>query len=180
MEKSLLIGGFGGQGVQTLGKLIAYTANEEEKEVTFAPAYGGEMRGGTSNCTVTVSDSEIFSPNKEMLDIVVAMNQESFTTFENRVKPNGVYITNSSLIKDKTARQDITQVEVPFNEISEKIGNDKVLNVVALGFITEYTSIISTDVAAKIVEKQLGKKEKFREMNRQAFEEGVNLARSMK
>ena len=86
MEKTILIGGFGGQGVQTLGKLLAYTANEEEKRVTFAPAYGGEMRGGTSNCTVIVSDSQIGSPTRQMLDIVVAMNVESFQKFEGKAR----------------------------------------------------------------------------------------------
>ena len=174
MEKSILFAGFGGQGVQTLGKLLAYAANEEEKYVTFSPAYGGEMRGGTSNCTVIVSDRQIGSPTREKLDMVVAMNIESFRRFEPQVKPGGLLICNDSLIPLKTEREDITQVNIPANELALEAGSDKTLNVIMLGFIAAHYDLVSKEAAEKIVDEKLGKKEKFRAMNQKAFILGAN------
>ena len=173
MEKSILIGGFGGQGVQTLGKLLAYAANEEDKNVTFSPAYGGEMRGGTSNCTVIVSDKQIGSPTREKMDIIVAMNVESFQRFESQVKPGGMLICNESLIPMHTERTDITQVNVPANDLAAEAGSDKTLNVVMLGFISAHYDLISKGAAAIVVKDKLGKKEKFRAMNEKAFTLGA-------
>ena len=176
MEKSILFAGFGGQGVQTLGKLVAYAANEEEKNVTFSPAYGGEMRGGTSNCTVIVSDRQIGAPTKEELDIVVAMNVESFKRFEPQVKTGGLLICNESLIHEQTKRTDIVQVNVPANELAQEAGSDKTLNVVMLGFIAAHYDLISEGAAAAIVAEKLGKKEKFRAMNEKAFTLGAEYS----
>lgn len=180
MEKSLLIAGFGGQGVQTLGKLIAYAANEEDKEVTFAPSYGGEMRGGTSNCTVVVSDRQISSPNKQSLDIVVVMNEASLRKFETRVKPGGLIIINDSLVKNECSRTDITIVKASFNDIVSRMGSDKVLNVVVMGFIVEYSGIVSSESAMQVISEKLGKKEAFRQMNENAYLAGVALAKEKK
>lgn len=177
MEKSLLIGGFGGQGIQTLGKLIAYAANEEDCEVTFSPAYGGEMRGGTSNCTVVVGDTPITSPNKNKCDIVVVMNEDSLKAFESRVKSGGLIIINESLVKSEPSRDDIKVEKAQFNQVSNTIGNDKVLNVVTLGYIVESTGIISEEAAKKILEEKLGKKPQFKELNEYAFIEGAALAK---
>ena len=174
MEKSILFAGFGGQGVQTLGKLLAYAANEEEKYVTFSPAYGGEMRGGTSNCTVIVSDRQIGSPTREKLDMVVAMDIESFRRFEPQVKSGGLLICNDSLIPLKTEREDITQVNIPANELALEAGSDKTLNVIMLGFIAAHYDLVSKEAAEKIVDEKLGKKEKFRAMNQKAFILGAN------
>lgn len=179
MEKTILIGGFGGQGVQTLGKLLAYTANEEEKRVTFAPAYGGEMRGGTSNCTVVISDTQIGSPTRQMLDIVVAMNVESFQKFETRVKPGGLLICNSSLVDQKTARTDITQLFLPANALAEEAGSDKTLNVVMLGFLAARGDLVSRAAAEAVVAEKLGKKERFRAMNERAFALGAAQAAAL-
>ncbi len=173
MEKTILIGGFGGQGVQTLGKLLAYAANEEEKYVTFSPAYGGEMRGGTSNCTVIVSEKQIGAPTREKLDIVVAMNVESFQRFEPQVKPGGLLICNESLITEQTKRADITQVNVPANALAQEAGSDKTLNVVMLGFLAAHYDLVDKQSAAIVVAEKLGKKEKFRAMNEKAFALGV-------
>lgn len=172
MENSILIAGFGGQGVQTLGKLVAYTASEEDRYVTFSPAYGGEMRGGTSNCTVVIGDRQIGSPNREQTDFVIAMNIESFQRFEPLVKSGGVLIVNSSLVENQTKRDDITQVNVPANDLAREAGSDKTLNVIMLGFLASHYDLISKEVAVKVVEERLGKKEKFREINERAFELG--------
>ena len=122
MEKSVLMGGFGGQGVQTCGKLLIYSANEEDQIATFFSEYGGAMRGGTSNCTVTVSDEEIGAPNKQRVDCVVAFNIPSFKKFESRVVPGGTMIVNSSLIHEELyTRDDVKYVGVPNETCSVKI-----------------------------------------------------------
>lgn len=173
MDKSILIGGFGGQGVQTLGKLLAYAANEEDYHVTFSPAYGGEMRGGTSNCTVIVSDRQIGSPTRDLLDMVVAMNVESFRRFEPQVKSGGLLICNESLIPLHTKRTDIKQVNVPANELAQQAGSDKTLNVIMLGFIAAHCDLVSKQSATAVVTEQFGKKKKFRAMNEKAFTLGA-------
>jgi len=176
MEKSLLIGGFGGQGVQTIGKLITLAANNAEKHVTFFPAYGGEMRGGTSNCTVVVSNEEIGSPSRQLLDYVIALNIPSFKRFQQRVKEGGYFIVNSSLIKEKSDRDDMNVVEVPVNDIANEIGSSKVINIVMLGFFIRLTGILPVDVVRETVIDVLGKKKEFLELNKKAFDTGAAAA----
>ena len=177
MEKSILMGGFGGQGVQTCGKLLIYAANEEDQIATFFSEYGGAMRGGTSNCTVTVSDEEIGAPNKQKVDCVVAFNIPSFSKFESRVVPGGTMIVNASLIREELyTRSDITYVGVPANEISEQLGSMKVLNVVMLGFLCRYTGMVKPESARAMVMKHLAKKPQFIELNNKAFDAGLAAA----
>jgi len=180
MEKNVLVGGFGGQGVQTLGKLLAYGANEADIITTFHPAYGGEMRGGTSNCTVTISDRQIGAPNKAMCDYIIAMNIPSFQRFEKQVKPGGLLVLNTSIIKDKPARSDIKAVGIPVNEIAEQVGSGKVLNIVMLGFFVEYTGFVPADIMEKVVEERLGSKKEYRELNEKAYKAGADYARKVK
>lgn len=180
MEKSVLMGGFGGQGVQTCGKLLIYAANEDDQIATFFSEYGGAMRGGTSNCTVTTSDEEIGAPNKQKVDYVVAFNIPSFTKFESSVVPGGTMIVNSSLIsEDMYTRKDISYVGVPANEISEKLGNMKVLNVVVLGFFCRLTGMVRLETAKAMVLKHLAKKPQFIELNSKAFDAGVEAAENL-
>jgi 2-oxoglutarate ferredoxin oxidoreductase subunit gamma len=180
VEKSLLIGGFGGQGVQTLGKLLTYGVNETGAYVTFYPAYGGEMRGGTSNCTVIVSDEDIASPSKFLVDYVIALNKPSFDRFEPRVAPGGSLILNSSIIKDASKTKDVKTIGIPVNEISEKVGSAKVLNIVMLGFFVELSGLVPLDLMKQVVLERLGKKEEFIELNKRAFDAGVEYAKSLK
>jgi len=181
MEKSVLMGGFGGQGVQTCGKLLIYSANEEDQIATFYSQYGGAMRGGTSNCTVITSDEDIGAPNKHMVDYVIAFNIPSFKKFEERVAPGGVMIVNSTIIgEDLYTRKDITYVGVPANKISEDLGNMKVLNVVILAFFCEYSGMVSTETAKAVALKQLAKKPQFIELNTKAFDAGVEAAKAAK
>ena len=139
MEKSVLMGGFGGQGVQTCGKLLIKAANEEDKIATFYSEYGGVMRGGTSNCTIITSDEEIGAPNIKIVNNVVAFNIPSFNKFEPRVLPGGTMVVNSTLIdKEMYKRDDITYVEIPATELSQQLGSSKVLNIILLAFFCEY------------------------------------------
>ncbi len=98
MQKEVIISGFGGQGVLFIGKLLAYTGLDEKKEVTWIPSYGPEMRGGTANCTVIISDEEIGSPNVKNRTAVIAMNLPSLDKYENMVKPGGVLVVNASMV----------------------------------------------------------------------------------
>lgn len=176
MDKSVLIGGFGGQGVQTFGKLLTYAANEAGFNVTFYPAYGKEMRGGTSNCTVVVSDRHIGAPNRAMLDYVITMNLPSFTAFEKRVKKGGVLIINESLIKESLKRDDIKTVGIPLNDLANEMGSQMVLNIIMLGFFVKLSGILPVETARDIVEKKLGKRKNLLEMNLKAFNKGVEIA----
>jgi len=181
MEKSVLMGGFGGQGVQTCGQLLINIANEEDQIASFYSQYGGAMRGGTSNCTVITSDEEIGAPNKKMVDYVIAFNIPSFKRFEESVIPGGTMIVNSSLIKeDLYTRKDIKYVGCPANDIAAEIGNTKVLNVILLGFYCEYSGMVGIETGKKVVLDMLAKKPEFIEMNSKAFDAGVACAKQYK
>lgn len=174
MDKSILISGFGGQGVQTMGKLLTYAANDADLNVTFYPAYGAEMRGGTSNCTIVLSDKYIGSPSRNQYDCVVALNAPSFAKFEKSVKPGGTLYVNSSLVDTVTKRDDIEVKEIPLNELVSEIGNDKALNIIMFGFLITDAQLIPNEIALSTLTNRLGKKKEFVELNKRAFEMGVN------
>ncbi|HWQ51173.1 MAG TPA: 2-oxoacid:acceptor oxidoreductase family protein [Terriglobales bacterium] len=177
MERSMLIAGFGGQGVQTLGKLLTYTANEEELFVTFYPSYGAEMRGGTSNCTVVFSDSEIAAPYRSSVDCVVALNQPSYATFFKSVRPGGTFLMNSNLIAETEGRDDIRIIGIPLNDMASEVGSPQVLNIILIGFLSEYLNGLSSESALAVVKKKLGKRKDLLELNIKAFNMGVELAK---
>lgn len=179
MDYSILIGGFGGQGVQTLGKLLAYAGNDAGWNVTFLPSYGGEMRGGTSNCTVVMSDRRIGSPYREHTDCVIAMNIPSFLKFEDSVQPGGVLFKNSSLIDQPSRRTDIKTVPIPLNDLVKKVGSAQSLNSIMYGFLVAYTGLLPLAVAQATLDSRLGKKAEYAEMNRKAFEIGTAYAKEV-
>lgn len=155
----LIIAGFGGQGVMLIGQMIAYAGMFEGKEVTWMPAYGPEMRGGTANCTVIVSDKRISSPIVSEATAVVVMNPPSLTKFEPMVKTGGQLFVNTSLIKLKPTRDDIEILNIDANEIAVTLQNDKVSNMVVLGAIARKTGVVSLSSIEKVMEKQFtGKK----------------------
>ena len=139
MLEQSIFAGFGGQGVLLMGQLLAYAGMMEDKEVSWLPSYGPEMRGGTANCSVVVSDAEIASPVVNHADAVVIMNQPSLEKFEKMVKPGGVLIYNSDLVTYKNPRTDVKVIPVPANSVAAEMGNDKVANVIALGALAEAT-----------------------------------------
>ncbi len=169
MERSILLGGFGGQGVQTLGKLLAYAANDAGKTVTFYPAYGGEMRGGTSNCTVVVSDRRIGAPARNLCDYVLVLNEPSFKRFEARVKPGGTLLVNSSLVKEISKREDIQVQYLPLNEMADQVGSIRALNIILYGYFIGFTEMFNQSEAQNTLQERLGKKKEFAEANDQAF-----------
>lgn len=166
----LIIAGFGGQGVLLIGQMIAYAGMLEGKEVTWMPSYGPEMRGGTANCTVIVSDKRISSPVVSEATAVVAMNLPSLTKFEGLVKPGGQLFINTSLIKAKPTRDDIEVYNVDANEIAVGLHNDKVSNMVVLGAIINKTGVVKIESIEKVMEKIFtGKKAKLLPVNKQAL-----------
>lgn len=178
MEKSILIGGFGGQGVQTLGKLLIYAANDSGKQVTFYPAYGAEMRGGTSNCTVVISDEEIGAPSRGMLDCVVAMNGPSFNKFKTQVKDGGMLLVNSSLVKEEFDKANINVVRIPLNDIAETLGSSKTLNIIMLGFFIAFTGIIPLEAGLNVL-AGFTDDEVLSAQNFKAYNAGADYAKSL-
>ena len=137
MHKEIIFAGFGGQGVILAGKIVCIAAMMEGKNVSHIPSYGAEMRGGTANCSVTISEEEVASPVVEQPDVCVVLNGPSMTKFEPKLKKGGLLIYNSSLIKDKPLRTDIETLAIDANDISEKHGSSRGVNMAALGFLVK-------------------------------------------
>lgn len=175
MENKIIIAGFGGQGVQSLGMFIAYASIHDGKEVTFLPSYGPEMRGGTSNCSVVVSDKPVASPIISAPDILIAMNKPSLAKFENKVKPGGSIIVNSSLIETKVKRTDVKVYYVDANDLALKAGNAKTANIVVLGAYTKLSGVFTPEVMKAVIEKKFAKKPKVIPANFAAFDLGYSL-----
>ena len=168
--QKLIIAGFGGQGVLLIGQMIAYAGMLEGKEVTWMPAYGPEMRGGTANCTVIVSDKKISSPITTEATAVIAMNLPSMKKFEGYVIPDGKLFVNTSLIKERPDRADVEVFDVDANEIAVSLENDKISNMVVLGAIIKKTDIVKLESIEMVMEKMFtGKKEKLIPLNKKAL-----------
>ena len=175
MENKIIIAGFGGQGVQSLGMFIAYASIHDGKEVTFLPSYGPEMRGGTSNCSVVVSDKPVASPLIAVPDMLIAMNKPSLAKFENKVRKGGTIIVNSSLIDTKVQREDVKAVYINANDLAVEAGNVRTANIVVLGAYTKMSGDFTPEVMKAVIEKKFAKKPKVIPANIKAFEMGYNL-----
>lgn len=174
MEEKIIIAGFGGQGVLSLGQFIAYAAIEDGKEVTWLPSYGPEMRGGTSNCSVVVSDKEVASPIISSPDCLIAMNNPSLYKFQDRVKPGGTIIVNSSLITDKVSRSDVKAVYIDANALALEAGNVKTANIVVLGAYIKHSGLFDVGLVARMVEEKFKSKPKVIPANLKALELGYS------
>ena len=175
MKEQCIFAGFGGQGMLLIGKFLAEAGMETGKHVSWLPSYGPEMRGGTANCSVVVSDKPVASPLINVADTVLAMNKPSLLKFEGSVKAGGLLLINSSIIDIKTSRTDVDAVYVPCNEIAESIGNLKGPNVVFLGaYIAKKPDVISEDAIINAMRIELGeKKAKFLDGNIKALQAGM-------
>lgn len=173
MDSNVLIAGFGGQGVLFTGQLYANACMNEGLNVTWFPAYGAEMRGGTVNCTVCMSDDEIACAFVDKPTNVIALNGPSFERFESQVKTGGIMVVNSSLVKAQPSRKDITYKFVPLTEIATELGNPKMTNVVSLGaFIKALPVVKKESIIELLKEKLTGKKAQMLEGNILALEKG--------
>ncbi len=175
MTERIIIAGSGGQGVMLLGKVIAEAAMRQGSQVTYLPAYGPEVRGGTSHCMVTISDQEVGSPYIVKADSLIVLNNPSLERFKGKVKNNGLLIINSSLAKsDSLARIKILQF--PFTDIAIKLGNIKVANMVALGSYLAAKKIIKIKNVLEVFKSLAPANNlKILEINELALAEGERL-----
>ncbi|MEW6217185.1 MAG: 2-oxoacid:acceptor oxidoreductase family protein [Candidatus Bipolaricaulota bacterium] len=174
MERAVVFAGFGGQGVLLAGKILARAAMDAGLEVSWLPSYGPEMRGGTANCTVVLSDEPIGSPIAERPDVVLAMNGPSLDRFEPRVAKGGTVIVNSSLVDHTPHRNDLRTVPLPANDLARELGEPRVANMVALGAVVRALSTLPLDTVKAAMAAELGAKARGRlvEMNHAALERG--------
>jgi len=178
-QKEVVIAGFGGQGVMTVGQLLAYTAMEEGKQVVWIPSYGPEMRGGTANCTIVVSDKRIGSPIINNPLSACVFNRPSLDKFGGMIRPGGLLLVNSSLIDIKSGRDDITEFMVPANETAIRLGNPKVANMVMLAAYIHATDIVSFKTLDKMLHEKLGHKKDLMKINMRAIEEGKKFTKKV-
>jgi 2-oxoglutarate ferredoxin oxidoreductase subunit gamma len=178
MQKEIVIAGFGGQGVLFAGQVLAYSAMDLGKEVTWIPSYGPEMRGGTANCTVVIGDEEIGSPLAEYPPAAIVLNLPSYDKYEPMVQKGGVLIVNSSMVDHGARRNDITTIFVPANEIAEEIGDRKLINMVTVGALLAFLPEISLDALKAALKAHLPERHhKLLPSNYAALERGYAVAR---
>lgn len=176
----IICSGFGGQGVLTLGLILANTAMLAGNEVTWIPAYGAEMRGGTANCSIKISDEMIASPYVNKLDVLVAMNEPSLKKFEKDVVPGGMIILNSSIVKEKVSRSDVKVVSVDANAIATSLNNPRAINLIVLGTFVGATGLFTKDEMADGIEKYFEKKKIDNTLNLKAYNEGFAIGEAQK
>lgn len=174
MKKEIVISGFGGQGVMSIGKNLVEAGMAEGMEVTWAPSYGPEMRGGTANCHVVLSDKPVGSPLFTHPTELIAMNAPSLEKFVPAVKKDGLVFVNSSVVSAKVERSDLRAIYVPCAEIAYKVGNPKVGNMVMLGAYVAATGALKPDTIREMIREMFtGRKAKLQDLNFKALDEGM-------
>lgn len=175
-QQEVIFAGFGGQGILSMGKFLAYAGMDTQMNVSWCPSYGPEMRGGTANCSVILSDQEIGSPVITLPDSVIVMNRPSFDKFEPMLKPGGLLIMDSDLIPDESIRTDIKVIKIPAQTIAEGLSSKTIANMVLLGALVKETGIVEVEDLLKAL-KNHGK-EKFYKVNEQAVARGIEYAKA--
>lgn len=177
-ETSIIISGFGGQGTLFAGQVLAYAAMDNGMEVTWIPSYGPEMRGGTANCTVIISNETIGSPLVRNPDVVLALNLPSVDKYEDRIPTGGVLVANSSLVPREIQRKDITSLLIPVNEIAEEIGFSRLGNMIMIGAMLALKPILPLDTVKKALEEHIPERhKKTLPLNFKAMDKGFEFAR---
>lgn len=181
MYQGIRIAGFGGQGVVSAGILLAQAGIEEKKNVSWLPSYGPEMRGGTANCSVSITDGEVYSPIVSAPDTIIVMNEPSLPKFEPTLKPAGLLIINSSLVNSRPGRTDIKTVYVPCNEIADKLGSPRVATLVALGAFCALTGAVTVESIVHAMNKVYKRaKPEMLELNHKALQAGVEAVKEFR
>jgi len=175
MTTRIVCSGFGGQGILTLGNVIAEIGLIQDKHVTWMPSYGAEMRGGTANCSVILSDKMIGSPMvQNNIDILCAMNRPSVDKFLPRVKPGGLVLINTSIVTDKIARDDVKIIELDATNIAVKVGNARVSNMVMLAGFVKEAGLFTLDEITRVLEKRFaGRRADLIPLNIEAIKLGM-------
>ncbi len=175
-EKSIIIAGFGGQGILLAGEVLATAFMLDEKNVTWFPSYGAEMRGGTVNCEVVVSDEEVSSVSKKEADFIVVLNQPSFDKFLPKIKKGGWIIANTSLIKEERPRKEINYAFAPITNIANKLGEVKISNIISLGILAKVSNLTSIQSLHDALDSVLPEHRKnLLPLNLKALEEGFKF-----
>lgn len=178
MHEEVIISGFGGQGALFAGQLLTYTGLDEGWHVTWIPSYGPEMRGGTAHCIVIISDDDIGSPIIRQPSVCIVMNPPSMDKYESLVKPGGLLVANSTLVRARSERDDIEAVYVPANELAAELGNVKMANVVLLGAMLGSREILPIESVMRTLETHIPERRKhIIGPNKQALERGVQFTR---
>ena len=174
MYQGIKLSGFGGQGVISAGVLLAQAGMMEGKEVSFFPSYGAEMRGGTANCTVIISDGEIGSPQVRNPKAVIVLNQPSLDKYEALVQSGGYMIINSSLVNREAQRKDIHVIAIPGTEDAEALGDKRLTNMIMLGGLVQNTGFVPLKAVEEALKKESSEKQlKLLELNLKALRKGA-------
>ena len=177
MQEEVIFAGFGGQGVLFAGQLLAYAAMREGKHVTWIPSYGPEMRGGTANCTVVVSDEPIGSPVVLHPSIAVVFNNPSMLKYSDLVKPGGVLVVNTSLVEAVTTRDDLIMLRIPATETAHALGESRMTNMILSGAMLAARPVVAVETLIEAIEAELPKrKQHMLAINVEAINIGVSLA----
>lgn len=180
MLEEIIISGFGGQGALFAGQLLAYGALAEGRHVTWIPSYGPEMRGGTANCTVIISDEEIGSPLARNPSVAIVMNLPSFQRFEPLLKKEGILIVNTSLVQNKSTRADIRVIPVPANEIGTELGTPQLANVVMVGALLAATGVLQFETLDQVLEEHISARHRDKiPANKLALRRGAALVQEI-
>lgn len=174
-SQEVIFAGFGGQGILSMGKFLAYAGMDANKNVSWLPSYGPEMRGGTANCSVIVTDDQVGSPIVTKPTSVVVMNRPSLDKFEKTLVKGGLLIIDSNLVDRDIERTDIEVIRIPAQDEAAKVGSGQIANMVLLGALVAKTQIVSMDELLEAL-KAHGK-EKFFEINKKALEIGASYAK---
>lgn len=173
MREEIIMAGSGGQGIMFAGTLLAHAAMEEGLNVTYFPSYGAEMRGGTANCKVIISDENIGSPVVTNPSTLLAMNESSLERFNPKVKRGGLIVVNSSLLKKEIKTDDVEILKIPATELAEKLGDSRVANMVILGAYINKKKAVSLERTMDSLKKVLGEgKKNLLKLNREALRKG--------
>lgn len=175
MHSEIVLAGFGGQGVLLIGKLMAYAGMKAGNEVTWMPAYGPEMRGGTCNCTVVISDHQIGAPVTKYPHGLIALNLPSLDKFEDAVRPGGVIVVNTSLVNRLPRRKDVVSVAVACNEVAKEAGTAKAANMVALGAFLGASHLVDLDLVKGSLEETFAARPKLIPINLVALDKGYEI-----
>jgi 2-oxoglutarate ferredoxin oxidoreductase subunit gamma len=178
MHEEVIVSGFGGQGALFAGQLLTYTGMDEGWHVTWIPSYGPEMRGGTAHCIVILSDDDIGSPIISQPTMCIVMNPPSMDKYDPLVKPGGLLVANSTLVRARSKREDIECVYVPANELAAELGNVKMANVVLLGAMLGKREILPIDSIKRTLDQHIPERRKhIIEPNKRALDRGVAYVR---
>lgn len=180
MDTSIIISGYGGQGLLFAGSLLCHAAVIEGKNTTWIPSYGAEMRGGAANCSVHISDDEVSSPIVNMSDVVFALNQPSEVRFEKKVKQGGLFLINTSMVKIMPERKDIEYLFIPLNDIAAEKPQPVFINVMAVGAFVERTKLLKPESVKMALESMMTPKKKhLLPANYASFDYGIEFVKGL-